>query len=50
MYILGEVVLSKGADIIIGILKIQWDEEYWSNPMMFDLDRFLPERIKDCYL
>ncbi|XP_018357414.1 PREDICTED: cytochrome P450 3A19-like [Trachymyrmex cornetzi] len=47
---IGEVVLPKGADIIIGILKIQRDEEYWSNPMMFDPDRFLPERIKDCQL
>ncbi|KYN44940.1 Cytochrome P450 4C1, partial [Trachymyrmex septentrionalis] len=47
---IGEVVLPKGADIIIGILKMHRDEEYWSNPMMFDPDRFLPERIKDCHL
>ncbi|XP_018403538.1 PREDICTED: cytochrome P450 4d1, partial [Cyphomyrmex costatus] len=47
---IGEAVVPKGADIIIGIIKMQRDEKYWSNPLMFDPDRFLPERIKDCQL
>ncbi|XP_011692766.1 PREDICTED: cytochrome P450 4c21-like isoform X2 [Wasmannia auropunctata] len=44
---IGEVMIPKGADIFIPIIKMHRDEKYWSNPLVFDPDRFLPERIKD---
>jgi len=44
---IGEVVLPKGADVILGLIRMNRDKKYWSNPLVFDPDRFLPERIKD---
>ncbi|XP_011706174.1 PREDICTED: cytochrome P450 4c21-like [Wasmannia auropunctata] len=47
---IGNVIIPKGADIIIAIMKMHRDEKYWPNPLVFDPDRFLEERKKDCYL
>ncbi|XP_024883132.1 cytochrome P450 4C1-like isoform X1 [Temnothorax curvispinosus] len=43
---IGEVILPKGTNIFIPIIKMHRNEKYWPNPLMFDPDRFLPERIK----
>ncbi|XP_011684333.1 PREDICTED: cytochrome P450 4V2-like [Wasmannia auropunctata] len=51
---IGKVIIPKGTDILIPIIKMHRDEKYWPNPFMFDPDRFLTERKKDfhasCYL
>ncbi|XP_071640967.1 cytochrome P450 4c21-like isoform X3 [Temnothorax longispinosus] len=50
---LGGVTLPKGTNIVIGIIKIHRNKKYWPNPLMFDPDRFLPEKTKSqsyCYM
>ncbi|XP_011704956.1 PREDICTED: cytochrome P450 4g15-like, partial [Wasmannia auropunctata] len=44
----GETVIPKGTEVFIAIMKIHRDERYWPNPLVFDPDRFLPERLKNC--
>ncbi|XP_071579411.1 cytochrome P450 4g15-like [Temnothorax nylanderi] len=41
---IGKVILPKGTNIFIPIIKMHRNEKYWPNPLMFDPDRFLPER------
>ncbi|KAG5324382.1 C4G15 protein, partial [Acromyrmex heyeri] len=40
----GEYVLPKGADVFIMFIQMHRNEKYWPNPMMFNPDRFLPEK------
>ncbi|XP_029164213.1 cytochrome P450 4C1-like isoform X2 [Nylanderia fulva] len=46
---LGEFILPKDADIIIALGKVLRNKKYWPNPLMFDPDRFLPERLGNTY-
>ncbi|KAG5311952.1 CP4C1 protein, partial [Pseudoatta argentina] len=41
---MGEYVLPKGADVFIMFIQMHRNEKYWPNPMMFNPDRFLPEK------
>ncbi|XP_067203120.1 cytochrome P450 4C1-like isoform X2 [Linepithema humile] len=45
---IGETILPKGADVIMSILHMHRNEKHWSNPLMFDPDRFLPEKKAHC--
>ncbi|KAL0101837.1 hypothetical protein PUN28_019170 [Cardiocondyla obscurior] len=50
---LGKVTLLQGTNVIVNIIKLHRNEKYWSNPLTFDPDRFLPENIKNqsyCYI
>ncbi|XP_070527169.1 cytochrome P450 4C1-like [Cardiocondyla obscurior] len=50
---LGKVTLLQGTNVIVNIIKLHRNEKYWSNPLTFDPDRFLPENIKNksyCYV
>ncbi|CAL1678416.1 unnamed protein product [Lasius platythorax] len=44
-----EVILPKGSDILIPFITLHRNEKYWPNPLVFDPDRFLPERIGTSY-
>ena len=44
----GDIVLPKGADILVSIIQMHRNKKYWPNPLVFDPDRFLPENIKNC--
>ncbi|XP_011702968.1 PREDICTED: cytochrome P450 4C1-like [Wasmannia auropunctata] len=46
---IGDYILPKNTDIAIALMQMYRNEKYWSNPLKFDPDRFLPERIKDCH-
>lgn len=51
---MGEVILPKDSNIVICIMRLHRNEKYWPNPLVFDPDRFLPEKIgtsyKNCYM
>ncbi|KAL0114885.1 hypothetical protein PUN28_010425 [Cardiocondyla obscurior] len=50
---LGKVTLLQGTNVTVNIIKLHRNEKYWSNPLTFDPDRFLPENIKNksyCYV
>ncbi|XP_029677803.1 cytochrome P450 4C1-like [Formica exsecta] len=42
---IGEIILPKGADIVLQIMSAHRNEKYWPNPLVFNPDRFLPENI-----
>lgn len=42
-----DLVLKKGTKIIIPVVGIHYDEEYYPNPHEFDPDRFSPENKKN---
>ncbi|XP_011690280.1 PREDICTED: cytochrome P450 4C1-like isoform X2 [Wasmannia auropunctata] len=44
---IGKSILPKNSNIIISFIRMNRNEEYWPNPLKFDPDRFLPERIKN---
>nr|XP_012219731.1 PREDICTED: cytochrome P450 4C1-like isoform X1 [Linepithema humile] len=44
---IGEFTLPKGVDVIIPIVSVHRNKKYWPNPLMFDPDRFLPEKKVD---
>ncbi|XP_012054931.1 PREDICTED: cytochrome P450 4C1-like [Atta cephalotes] len=44
---IGNFILPKNTSIIIVLMLMNRQEQYWPNPLKFDPDRFLPERIKD---
>ncbi|XP_050451728.1 cytochrome P450 4g15-like [Cataglyphis hispanica] len=44
-YQTGEIILPKGADVVIQIMAAHRNEKHWPNPLVFDPDRFLPEDI-----
>ncbi|XP_033229025.1 uncharacterized protein LOC117180645 [Belonocnema kinseyi] len=50
----GGYKLPKGCTAFCSIAKIQRDEKYWTDPLKFDPDRFLPEEVAKrnpyCYL
>ncbi|CAL1678466.1 unnamed protein product [Lasius platythorax] len=46
---IGEVILPKDSDIVIPFMTLHRNEKYWPNPLVFDPDRFLPERIGTSY-
>nr|XP_012214816.1 PREDICTED: cytochrome P450 4C1-like [Linepithema humile] len=45
---IGETILPKGADTIMSIFHMHRNKKHWSNPLMFDPDRFLPEKEGHC--
>ncbi|XP_018368992.1 PREDICTED: cytochrome P450 3A29-like isoform X2 [Trachymyrmex cornetzi] len=45
---IGNFILPKNTSIIIVLMLMNRQEQYWPNPLKFDPDRFLPERVKDC--
>ncbi|XP_067212353.1 cytochrome P450 4C1-like isoform X2 [Linepithema humile] len=45
---IGETILPKGADVFMSIFHMHRNKKHWSNPLMFDPDRFLPEKQKHC--
>ncbi|EFN72236.1 Cytochrome P450 4C1 [Camponotus floridanus] len=47
---MGEIILPKSADIILALGKVHRSKKYWSNPLVFDPDRFLPERLGNSQL
>jgi len=46
-YVVGKFTLPKGVNVIIPIIHVHRNKKYWLNPLMFDPDRFLPERKMD---
>lgn len=44
---LGDFVIPRGANIVIGYLHLHRSEQYWEEPLKFDPDRFLPERSQN---
>ncbi|XP_025264931.1 cytochrome P450 4g15-like [Camponotus floridanus] len=46
---MGEFILPKGVEIVVPILSVHRNEKYWHNPLIFDPDRFLPEKIGTAY-
>ncbi|XP_072745744.1 cytochrome P450 4C1-like [Anoplolepis gracilipes] len=46
---MGEVILPKKANIVIDILTVHRNEKYWPNPLIFNPDRFLPEKTGTSY-
>lgn len=48
--VLGESVFPKNSNILIPLIHMYRNEKYWQNPLKFDPDRFLPERMKNCPL
>nr|XP_012224478.1 PREDICTED: cytochrome P450 4C1-like [Linepithema humile] len=45
---IGEIILPKGADILMSIFHMHRNKKHWSNPLVFDPDRFLPGNLKHC--
>ncbi|XP_067209294.1 cytochrome P450 4C1-like [Linepithema humile] len=45
---IGETILPKEADIIMSIFYMHQNKKYWSNPLIFDPDKFLPEKEVHC--
>nr|XP_012220377.1 PREDICTED: cytochrome P450 4C1-like [Linepithema humile] len=45
---IGELILPKGTDTLMSILHMHRNKKHWSNPLMFDPDRFLPENEVHC--
>ncbi|XP_036141294.1 cytochrome P450 4C1 isoform X3 [Monomorium pharaonis] len=45
---IGDTVLPKKATIVMPIITMFRNKKYWPNPLKFDPDRFLTERIKAC--
>ncbi|XP_011690278.1 PREDICTED: cytochrome P450 4c21-like [Wasmannia auropunctata] len=43
-----DVILPENTNVILPLILMNRKEECWPNPLKFDPDRFLPERIKDC--
>ncbi|XP_011706504.1 PREDICTED: cytochrome P450 4g15-like, partial [Wasmannia auropunctata] len=44
---IGDSILPKNTNVILAFMRMYRNEKYWPNPLKFDPDRFLPERIKD---
>ncbi|CAL1682567.1 unnamed protein product [Lasius platythorax] len=42
---MGEFILPKGANIVMELMTLHRNEKYWPNPLVFDPDRFLPDKI-----
>ncbi|RZC32221.1 p450 domain containing protein, partial [Asbolus verrucosus] len=38
-------ILPKDSSVIISILHLHRDPDFWSNPLTFNPDRFLPEEV-----
>jgi cytochrome P450 len=45
--VMGEYLIRKGDTLMLFPYLTHRDERYWENPLSFDPDRFLPERMKD---
>ncbi|XP_072763816.1 cytochrome P450 4C1-like isoform X2 [Anoplolepis gracilipes] len=41
---IGEFILPRDTEVLLGIITLHRNEKYWSNPLVFDPDRFLPEK------
>ena len=37
------ITLPKGSLLLLGVIQVHRSAEYWSDPLKFDPDRFLPE-------
>jgi len=46
-YVSGDIILSKGTDVLLSFISMNRNEKYWSNPLKFDPDRFLLENLKN---
>ncbi|KAL6264444.1 hypothetical protein P5V15_004553 [Pogonomyrmex californicus] len=44
---IGDHILPKGIDVVIPIIHLHRNKKYWPNPLTFNPDRFLPDKIKD---
>ncbi|XP_025991592.2 cytochrome P450 4c21 [Solenopsis invicta] len=44
---IGNFSLPKNTNVMIALILMNRHEMYWPNPLKFDPDRFLPEKIKD---
>ncbi|KAL6423977.1 hypothetical protein ACFW04_009718 [Cataglyphis niger] len=44
---IGKNILPKGADVVLALGKVHRNKKYWPNPLVFDPDRFLPERLEN---
>ncbi|XP_044740008.1 cytochrome P450 3A19-like [Chrysoperla carnea] len=44
---IGNYTIPKGANILIPIINIHRNPEYWENPLKFDPERFSPENIQN---
>ncbi|XP_029173943.1 cytochrome P450 4c21-like isoform X1 [Nylanderia fulva] len=44
-----EFILPKGANVVIELLTLHRNEKFWSKPLVFDPDRFLPQNIETSY-
>lgn len=43
MYILGETVLPRGVEVFISLLHVHRNQKCWTDPLLFNPDRFLRE-------
>ncbi|XP_025267268.1 cytochrome P450 4V2 [Camponotus floridanus] len=46
---MGENILPKDTHVILSILDLHRNKKYWPNPLVFDPDRFLSEKIETSY-
>ncbi|XP_029155197.1 cytochrome P450 4g15-like [Nylanderia fulva] len=44
-----EFILPKGANVVIELLTLHRNEKFWSKPLVFDPDSFLPQNIGTSY-
>ncbi|XP_063926863.1 cytochrome P450 4C1-like [Zophobas morio] len=43
------LVLPKGASVLLGLIHVQRSTEFWKDPLKFDPDRFLPKEVEKIY-
>ncbi|XP_012281037.1 cytochrome P450 4C1 [Orussus abietinus] len=42
---IGGHILPEGSSVVLGVIKLHRNEDYWPDPFKFDPDRFLPEEV-----